>query len=483
MFHIIINLVGKFMNQDSMKQFSAINSQRNKAHNLTAANLWMDVEGVDKRAHAKDVSCRSVFSKNNKLCCAALLSFFFYRKKWVNDFYQHDNRHFSWVFNFSFHMIVFLRFYETGSIKPGVIGGSKPKVATPNVVTKIEDYKQENPSIFAWEIRDRLLHDGVCDKANVPSVSSINRIVRTRAQQRQKVLHDKSTYMGQHLPLVHTDPSGFPLALHGEAFLHNAASGMPQGIMAAASHYGALPNSGLLPQQPFISQSARMSHHFHSPHPHSSHHPHSHHLHSMTGLEPPTSATMMSLPSNVVPPVCGGYAALEMPQYTAGITGIPSDASTAVVSMHGKVFSHPMSSMPIGAATHYAVGFPPSSTTSNVDPGHASLSPPEQQRGNGGGGTLQVALSPRNLQAACSPSSSLGYQQATRSPGGSNNNGMVSGHCPSPSSTSCPQQSEMGGASSPNMPMRNSDKAAMSPRQQQINQLKEEGEKKILFIS
>ena len=29
--------------------------------------------------------------------------------------------------------------------------------------------------MFAWEIRDRLLSDTVCDQENVPSVSSINR--------------------------------------------------------------------------------------------------------------------------------------------------------------------------------------------------------------------------------------------------------------------------------------------------------------------
>ncbi|XP_073671080.1 paired box protein Pax-2b isoform X7 [Paramisgurnus dabryanus] len=77
----------------------------------------------------------------------------------------------------------FLRYYETGSIKPGVIGGSKPKVATPKVVDKIADYKRQNPTMFAWEIRDRLLAEGICDNDTVPSVSSINRIIRTKVQQ------------------------------------------------------------------------------------------------------------------------------------------------------------------------------------------------------------------------------------------------------------------------------------------------------------
>ncbi|KAK0176936.1 hypothetical protein PV328_001034 [Microctonus aethiopoides] len=72
----------------------------------------------------------------------------------------------------------------SGTLRPpGLIGGSKPKVATPAVVSKIEQYKRENPTIFAWEIRERLISE-VCSNTTAPSVSSINRILRNRAAER-----------------------------------------------------------------------------------------------------------------------------------------------------------------------------------------------------------------------------------------------------------------------------------------------------------
>ncbi|TRY73592.1 hypothetical protein TCAL_03342, partial [Tigriopus californicus] len=60
------------------------------------------------------------------------------------------------------------RYYETGSIRPKAIGGSKPRVATLSVVDQIRHYKNECPSIFAWEIRDKLLQDKVCPPDSVP---------------------------------------------------------------------------------------------------------------------------------------------------------------------------------------------------------------------------------------------------------------------------------------------------------------------------
>ncbi|XP_037805416.1 paired box pox-neuro protein isoform X1 [Lucilia sericata] len=74
---------------------------------------------------------------------------------------------------------ILTRFYETGSIRPGSIGGSKTKqVATPTVVKKIIRLKEENSGLFAWEIREQLQQQRICDPSSVPSISSINRILR-----------------------------------------------------------------------------------------------------------------------------------------------------------------------------------------------------------------------------------------------------------------------------------------------------------------
>ena len=96
------------------------------------------------------------------------------------------------------------RYYETGSVRPGAIGGSKPKVATPKVVTKILQYKDENPCIFAWEIRNNLLAHDVCDKSNVPSVSSINRILRNHAAEKEAVAaKEKAKHQAQQMQQLH----------------------------------------------------------------------------------------------------------------------------------------------------------------------------------------------------------------------------------------------------------------------------------------
>ncbi|TDH00778.1 hypothetical protein EPR50_G00191850 [Perca flavescens] len=121
---------------------------------------------------------------------------------------------------------ILARYNDTGSILPGAIGGSKPRVTTPVVVRSIGDYKQGDPGIFAWEIRDRLLSDGVCDKHNVPSVSSISRILRNKTN------------------IKHPYESGKPAPAqlqYGHVYPSNSYTG-PAGTHTGTGHVG-LPRS------------------------------------------------------------------------------------------------------------------------------------------------------------------------------------------------------------------------------------------------
>ncbi|KAK5975474.1 hypothetical protein GCK32_003880 [Trichostrongylus colubriformis] len=88
--------------------------------------------------------------------------------------------------------------------------GTKPKVATPQVVAKIEQYKRDNPTIFAWEIRERLINEAVCS---------------TPPQQR----------MNSRIPSIglppHTFPFAFQQALWPGFVLNPAFPSMPSPLL------------------------------------------------------------------------------------------------------------------------------------------------------------------------------------------------------------------------------------------------------------
>lgn len=70
------------------------------------------------------------------------------------------------------------RYQETGSIRPGVVGGSKYRSITTEIEEKIEYYKKSNPNIISIIVRENLIKDGLCKNENAPPISAITRILR-----------------------------------------------------------------------------------------------------------------------------------------------------------------------------------------------------------------------------------------------------------------------------------------------------------------
>lgn len=73
------------------------------------------------------------------------------------------------------------KFYETGSIEPGAIPSSRSREITPQITKKIEEFILDQPDMFSWEVRDRLLLEGVCVKANLPSMEAISQLLKSRS--------------------------------------------------------------------------------------------------------------------------------------------------------------------------------------------------------------------------------------------------------------------------------------------------------------
>ena len=72
------------------------------------------------------------------------------------------------------------KYRKTGSIQPGGKGLGRPRVITPRIAKRIEEYTKKQPGIYSWEIRDRLVQDNICSLENIPSLSSINRLLNNK---------------------------------------------------------------------------------------------------------------------------------------------------------------------------------------------------------------------------------------------------------------------------------------------------------------
>lgn len=71
------------------------------------------------------------------------------------------------------------KYQETGNVDP-VQNAGRPRVITAEIEEKIDQYRRADPGAFCWELREHLLRDNVCSLDEVPSLSSISRLVKNK---------------------------------------------------------------------------------------------------------------------------------------------------------------------------------------------------------------------------------------------------------------------------------------------------------------
>lgn len=72
------------------------------------------------------------------------------------------------------------KFEETGSIDSKHERKGRPKVITSDIELKIDQYRSEQPGIFTWELRERLIKEGCFNRQNAPSLTSISRFIKEK---------------------------------------------------------------------------------------------------------------------------------------------------------------------------------------------------------------------------------------------------------------------------------------------------------------
>ena len=75
------------------------------------------------------------------------------------------------------------KYRKTGSIQPGGEGVGRPRVISPLIAQKIKQLANQQPGLYSWEIRDRLVQENICNRENVPSLSSISRLLKRKGIQ------------------------------------------------------------------------------------------------------------------------------------------------------------------------------------------------------------------------------------------------------------------------------------------------------------
>ena len=70
------------------------------------------------------------------------------------------------------------KYNDTGSFEPGRAQRKTSRDVSSEVKNKIEEYRRTAPGIFSWEVKEKLVNDGLCTKESLPPLTVISRLLR-----------------------------------------------------------------------------------------------------------------------------------------------------------------------------------------------------------------------------------------------------------------------------------------------------------------
>ena len=70
------------------------------------------------------------------------------------------------------------KYNDTGSFEPGRAKRKTSRDVSSEVKNKIEEYRRTAPGIFSWEVKEKLVADGLCTKESLPPLTVISRLLR-----------------------------------------------------------------------------------------------------------------------------------------------------------------------------------------------------------------------------------------------------------------------------------------------------------------
>ena len=70
------------------------------------------------------------------------------------------------------------KYNDTGSFEPGRAQRKTSRDVSSEVKNKIEEYRRTAPGIFSWEVKEKLVADGLCTRESLPPLTVISRLLR-----------------------------------------------------------------------------------------------------------------------------------------------------------------------------------------------------------------------------------------------------------------------------------------------------------------